>query len=199
MRVTLVLFAVCCLLTLALPHAAGQDKIELFGGYSFVHASAPVTFTLENAPCPTPGCPITTSTYHPNLNGWEFSGTFKPGSWIGLTADFSGHYGSVGSSSTHLQTYLFGPTVSFPGPVSPFVHVLVGGAHESIGNGSPGPFLITIPTSNNAFATALGVGIDIKFAPFVSLRPIQIDYLLTRFNSGTQSQPRVSAGVVFHF
>jgi len=36
-------------------------------------------------------------------------------------------------------------------------------------------------------------------APFVSVRPIQIDYLLTRFSSATQSQPRVSAGVVFHF
>ena len=202
MRLTRVFFAACCLLSFALPRAAAQDHIELFGGYSFVHASAPVTSTLSGLPCPTSGCPITTttSTYHPNLNGWEFAGTFKPGSWFfGFTADFSGHYGSVGSSSTHLQTYLFGPTFSFPARVSPFVHFLFGGAHESIGSSSPSPFVFSIPTSGNAFAMALGAGIDIKAAPFVSFRPIQLDYLLTRFNSSTQTQPRVSAGLVFRF
>lgn len=198
MRLTVVLLALCSLLTFALPRAAPQDRIELFGGYSFVHASAPVSWTLSGLPCPTSGCPVTTSTYHPDLNGWELAGAFKPGSWIGITADFGGQYGSVGSSSAHLHTYLFGPTVSFPGPVSPFVHVLVGGAHESIGGGVVSSNIV-IPTSGNAFATVLGVGIDIKLVSFVSLRPIQFDYLLTRFNSSTQSQPRVSAGLVFHF
>jgi hypothetical protein len=196
MRRLLLLLAVCSLFTITLPSAAAQDHIELFGGYSFVHASTPITTTFT---CPAPICPVTTSTFHPNLNGWEFSATYKPHSWFGLTADFNGTYGSSGSSSVHQQTYLFGPQVSFPGPVSPFAHVLVGGAHQSVGSGSPGPLLIALPTSDSAFAAAVGVGIDIKFAPFVSLRPIQIDYLATRFNSSTQSQPRVSAGVVFHF
>jgi hypothetical protein len=45
----------------------------------------------------------------------------------------------------------------------------------------------------------VGVGIDLKVAPFISVRPIQFDYLVTRFNSGTQNQPRISAGVVLHF
>jgi hypothetical protein len=46
---------------------------------------------------------------------------------------------------------------------------------------------------------AFGAGIDIKVSPLVSFRPIQLDYLTTRFNSAWQSQPRISAGVVFHF
>jgi len=43
------------------------------------------------------------------------------------------------------------------------------------------------------------VGIDIKVARHLSLRPIQLDYLVTRFASGTQSDPRASAGIVLHF
>jgi hypothetical protein len=81
MRLTLVLLAARCLQTLALPRAAAQDQIELFGGYSFAHASFPLTTTFV---CPSMMCPLTTSsTFHPNLNGWEFAGTYKPGSWSG--------------------------------------------------------------------------------------------------------------------
>lgn len=197
MRFALAILAFFCLSTFALPRAAAQDQVELFGGYSFIRAAAPVTSTTA---CPfLPACPITTAPYQRNLNGFDFSGTYKPRSWFGLTGEFGGQFGSVGSSNAHLQTYLFGPTFSFPASVSPFVHVLVGGAHESIGSGSPGPGLISIPTSGNAFALALGLGIDINVLPAVSIRPIEFDYLATRFNSSTQNQPRVSAGVVFHF
>lgn len=172
------------------------QSVQLFGGYSYVRASVPETNTIA---CPGPTCPITNSTYHPNLNGWELSGTYKPGHLIGFTADFSGHYGSIGSSSTHLQTYLFGPTVSLPGPISPFVHVLVGVAHERVGEGSPGGGLITLPTTGNAFAAAIGGGIDVKVMPFVAWRAIQVDYLATRFTPSTQNQPRISTGIVLRF
>ena len=185
----------CCALTLGARQADAQ-LVEVFGGYSYVHASVPVTSGIL---CPAGlACPPQTFDFHPNLNGWELAGTIKPGTWFGITGDFSGHYGSVGSASTHLQTYLFGPKLSFPGPVSPFVHVLVGGAHESVDSGTTGARVI-LPTSDNAFALAVGAGIDIKLVPFVSFRPIQFDYLMTRFNSSTQSQPRVSIGLVLHF
>jgi len=197
MRLLTIVLALCCLLAVAAPRSAAQDFAEIFGGYSFVHASAPVTSTIL---CPVGfgSCIGPVSTFHPNLNGWELAGTVKPGTWFGITADFSGHYGSVGTSSVHVQTFLFGPKVSFPGPVSPFAHVLVGGAREAIGAGDTSVG-ITLPTSGVAPAVAAGVGIDIKLAPFIAFRPIQFDYLLTRFNSSTQSQPRVSAGVVFRF
>jgi hypothetical protein len=173
-----------------------QDRFQIFGGYSYVRASIPVTETI---PCPVGTCPITTSDHRTNLNGWEVSATYKPGRILGYTADFSGHYGTTRGASTHLQTYLFGPQLSFPAPVSPFLHVLIGGAHESIDSGSPNPSTITLPTSHGAFAAALGVGIDLKVLPFVSVRPIQFDYLWTTFHGGVQSQPRVSAGVILRF
>jgi hypothetical protein len=158
------------------------QKVELFGGYSYVRA--PVT--VQNFLCPVPGCPPTTQ--HLNLNGWEASGAVKLFGPLAIAADYSDTSGSVLGVNTHLKTYLLGPHLRFPGPISPFAHFLVGGARESIGGGT-----------QNAFATAVGGGLDLKVLPFISIRPIQFDYLLTHFNSTTQNQPRISAGVVVHF
>jgi len=195
--------AVLLLLVLAAMAAgvAAQDKVELFAGYSYLRPS--MTYVQ------TPGCeviipcpPSFLVTNHPNLNGYEFSATYKLIPWLGVTGDFSGHYGTVtGTSSGHVQTYLFGPEVSLPSKVSPFVHALFGAAHESIGAGTTGGAVpsTVLASSGNAFATAIGGGIDLRVAPFLSVRPIQVDYLMTRFNSTMQNQPRVSAGVVLRF
>jgi len=195
MRLFAIALALCCLLAVAAPHAAAQDFAEIFGGYSYVDAHSPVTTTIA---CPGPVCPVVTNTDHSNLNGLEVAGTIKPGTWFGITGDFSAHYGTTAGASNHLQTFLAGPKLSYPADISPFVHVLVGGAHETLGTGVSGANIV-IPTSRTAFAAVAGVGIDAKIAPFVSLRVIQFDYLLTNFRSTTQNQPRVSTGIVIHF
>jgi hypothetical protein len=82
-----------------------QDKVEFYGGYSFVH--------LENSPGAS------------NLNGFILSGEYKFAPWFGAVGEVGGDYGG-GSSVT---TYLVGPQVSFPARVSPFAHFLIGGAH----------------------------------------------------------------------
>ena len=185
--------AVLALLFLASPLRA--QRIELFGGYSYVRA--PVTFVQTAAACPVLGCPTFSNTQNLNLNGWEVSGAYKLLGPLALAADFSNTSGSFLGADTRLRTYLFGPQLRFPGPISPFAHFLVGGAHESIGTGA-GPLITTGPTQN-AFATTLGGGLDLKVLPLISLRPIQIDYLLTHFNSKTQNQPRISTGIVLRF
>jgi hypothetical protein len=185
--------AILCLLLLASPSHA--QSIELFGGYSFVHA--PVTFVQTTSACSVQGCPTISNTQHLNLNGWEAGGAFKLFGPLAMAADFSDTSSSFQGADTHLKTYLVGPQLRFPGPISPFVHFLIGGAHESIGKGTGS--LITSGPTQNAFATTLGGGLDLKVLPFISLRPIQIDYLLTHFNSKTQNQPRVSAGIVLRF
>jgi hypothetical protein len=99
-------------------------------------------------------------------------------------------------------SYLIGPELSLPSRVSPFVHLLVGVAHQSTGAGTLNNgtnYNGIASTRASGFATAIGAGIDLKLIPHVWIRPIQIDYELTRFNSGSQSQPRVSAGVLVHF
>jgi len=45
----------------------------------------------------------------------------------------------------------------------------------------------------------VSVCFDVKVAPFVSVRLIQVDYLRTQLHGATQNQPRVSAGIVLHF
>ena len=51
---------------------------------------------------------------------------------------------------------------------------------------------------------AIGGGVDFKLSHRFSIRPVQVDYLMTHFDElglGAQNQNnlRVSTGVVFHF
>ena len=182
------------------PPALAQ-QLKLFAGYSYLRPS--LTYDqVSDCPFACPAVPASV-TKHPNLNGYEFSATYRILPFVGIKADFSGHYGSAaGSSSAHVQTYLFGPELAFPAKVAPFVHALVGVGHQAVGEGtgtSNGVPVVILSSSENAFATALGAGIDLHVAPFLSFRAIQLDYLVTRFHSGTQSQPRASAGIVLRF
>ena len=207
--------AVLALILLALAPAAlfAQDKLVVFGGYSYLRPPVSVeeTFICIGSVCPLQPIPVGPPiilTNRQNLNGWELSATYRFLPFLGLAADVSGHYGSAISglsSRTHQHIYLFGPEVSLPSRVSPFAHVLIGGTHQSV-SGSLGPIvpveggqLAILPTSGSAFATAFGAGIDLKLVPHIWIRPIQVDYLITRLGSNTQNQARVSAGVVFHF
>jgi Outer membrane protein beta-barrel domain len=208
LRLSTVLLALL-LLTASASSLFAQDKLVVFGGYSYLRP--PITADETN--CPTPEvCPVIPVfllpvTSRQNLNGWEFTGTYRFLPFLGLAADFSGHYGptvgnSNGTSRTHQYTYLFGPEVSLPSRVSPFAHVLFGGTHQSISASSfAGSNIVNsvLATTDSGFATAIGAGIDLKLIPHVWIRPIQIDYLVTRLHSNTQNQARVSAGVVFHF
>jgi hypothetical protein len=172
------------------------QSIELFGGYSFVRPSV-TYFQTPQGTCVITGCLTTTTTQTRNFNGWEVGGAFKILGPLALAADFSDTSGSFQGANTRLKTYLAGPQLRFPGPISPFVHFLGGAAHESIGTGAS--VLITTGPTQTAFATGLGGGLDLKVLPFITLRPIQVDYLLTHFNSKTQNQPRISAGIVLRF
>ncbi len=179
MRIFVSIFTlVFAILLFATPSHA--QKIELYGGYSFTHA--PVKFLQTAALCPV---------------GWEVSAALKVLGPLAFAAEYSDTSGSYQGSNTHLKTYLVGPQLRFPGPISPFAHFLVGGAHESVGSSSAPVFIA--PTTQDGFAATLGAGLDLKVLPSISLRPIEIDYLFTHFNSTTQNQPRFSAGIVLRF
>jgi opacity protein-like surface antigen len=198
--------AACYLMLLCPFRASAQDHFEVFGGYSYVQANVPITTGF--GPCGTCTLYLLNKA---NLNGWELAGTLRPGRWFGITADFSGYYGmdttGSGHSHVHLNTFLVGPRVSIPGRISPFAHVLVGAAHAWAGNGYE-PIGTTISSSQTSFAAALGGGVDIKLKPFIAVRPIQFDYLMTRFSytasvpppaTYTQNEWRASAGIVVQF
>jgi opacity protein-like surface antigen len=183
-------FAVMLLsITAVLSAQETTPKAEVFGGYSFANAEIP-TFGSPRA----------------NLNGWNSSLALNFNRTFGIVADFSGHYGSTGSSiaitcvinrvcqnsfpvDTKTHTFLFGPQVSFRAArATPFAHALLGAAHT---NFSPSD-------SGNGFATALGGGLDYTFTHKLAWRA-QADYLQTRFFNSTQHNVRLSTGLVFRF
>jgi hypothetical protein len=178
-----------------------QDKVELFGGYSYFRASIREG---QFNPCVTV-CPnVTFSTSHTNLNGWALSAQYKFLPFLGAVADFNGTYGTANGAGAREHTFLVGPQVSLPTRVSPFVHALFGAAIESQDPKGVCAAItsITCPFtlgSDTSFATAIGAGFDVKLVPLVKLRLIQVDYLRTQLHGATQNQPRVSAGIVFHF
>lgn len=169
--------------------ARAQSKFELFGGYSNV--TVPVVVGGPLFPCSPnpPSCPPAQVLGLTNANGWEISGVWKTSRWLGLKADFDGHYTPAFGGSASFNSFLFGPQISAPGRISPFAHVLLGVSHQS----QPGGF------SANTLATAIGGGVDFKVSRFVSLRIVQADYYLTRYLGSLENEVRFSTGVVLHF
>ena len=174
----------------------------------------PVGFSLVNV---HPDFPKITS-FNVFGGGGEFDVNF--GSYLGIKADFMGYtqsssltsklheLGYTGNVNGNVFTYMFGPQIKkHTGVFQPFGEVLVGAAHSNLyatlydaTNGT------TIGSSNNnAFAFAAGGGVDIKLTQHFSARPVQVDYLLTRFGvngtsyTGSQNNFRYFAGVDFTF
>jgi hypothetical protein len=142
--------------------AQAQDKAEVFGGFQFTR--------------PDGG---------PNLNGWDGALTGNVNKNFGITADFSGTYGS----GLSFYTFTFGPQLTANLPlVKPFVHALIGGARISGGGGG-----------TNGFDTMLGGGLDVGHGHF-AFRVIQADWMLTRFSGYTDKRNfRASTGLVLRF
>src|SRR5262249_32267556 len=134
--------------------------------------------------------------------GGSVWGAYRVTNWFAGVADFGGSAnGNIGRSgaSAPLSTYLFGPRVSYRHfrRITPFGQVLFGtGRTNATAFGNSG--------SQNAFAMTTGGGLDYKFTQHWAVRPLQVEYLLTRFQEGTagnqtQNNLRVSTGFVYSF
>lgn len=148
--------------------AQEAPKAEVYGGYSFANVQL-------------------LSSGRPNAHGWNASVSVNLNRWFGLATDFGGLYGASTTTTvmfpctppctpTTIQetfegkthTFLFGPRFSLRREkVTPFVHVLLGGArlNSTIINtpvvppSTPSRF----SSSSFDFALALGGGVDYKF------------------------------------
>jgi hypothetical protein len=142
--------------------ANAAPKAEVFGGYQFTHFDG-----------------------GPNMNGWNGALTGNFNNWFGVTADFSGVYGS----GLNVYTYTFGPEVHAHLPLlKPFAHALFGGARLAGGGGS-----------TSGFDMMLGGGIDAGHGP-LAFRVAQFDWMTTRFSGFTdRKNVRVSTGLVLRF
>lgn len=152
-----------------------------------------------------------------SLNGGGGALVYNLNSYFGLKMDLQG-YGSntltqATSSGTlkvqgNLFTYMFGPQIKFRTPkFQPFAQVLFGAAHSNVyanlTTACAGSCTTSTAPSGNAFAMALGGGIDIPITKSFQFRPVEMDYMRTRFtnqfNNSAQSNFRYSAGVNFTF
>lgn len=174
--------------------ALAQDstsKLQVFGGYSLLHTDSgglngPLLNSLLAAPNGTFGL-------NSNFNGWNAEVQYNANRWLGLVADFSGHYGgpltaSVGSGVTGLPggneySFLFGPVFTYRSHTKfePFAHALFGFDRASL---SAGTFTgLTAAASgamtDTAFGMALGGGVDYNLFPRFAIRLGQADYFYT--------------------
>jgi hypothetical protein len=141
-------------------------------------------------------------------NGWNTGGTFFVSNSLGLEANIAGASNSqsasftVGtttvsaSASDKHYTFVFGPRFQFGhGRTNPFVHGLFGLDHESVSASALG---LSTSVSDNAFASALGGGLEIGMSKHLGV-VTGADYLMTRHASATQNNIRVSAGLSVRF
>ena len=180
---------------------AETPKVEWSLGYSFWRAM-----------------PTATSNRMGYLHGGSTSATYNFTSHLGLVGDFGGYANSrmtlmtptgdqTFDSSGSAYTYMLGPRYSFRGErFTPFVQLLLGGAHAGSVTISGCTGVGCTPLgAENAFATMIGAGLDIKINRRFALRPFQGDFLLTHFKNpfapqlGWQKNVRFSTGLVVRF
>jgi len=184
----------------------GQDvpKVEIPIGFSMINVHPNLS-------------PITSF----NVFGGGGQVDFNFGNVFGIKADFMGytqgsglknqltsHGFSAANVNGNVFTYMFGPQIKkHSGKFQPFGEALFGAAHSNaygnIYNSING--ITSASSNNNAFAMEFGGGLDYALTPHVQLRPVEVDYLYTRFGingtsyTGNQNNFKYFAGVNFTF
>ncbi len=178
-------------------------RVELAGGYSYINFHPDIAAVTSQ-----------------NLNGGGGSFVYNIADWLGIKAEFMGYafgsgwtrklqqLGYTGSLSGNLFTYQFGPQIKkHSGKFQPFVETLFGSAHSNgyasvLKAKGDGTYQVTSGAgSSNAFAMEMGGGLDIPLSERVQLRPVEVDYQLTRFGyktySANQNNFKYFAGINF--
>ncbi len=186
-----------------LPLLGQSGNSELFGGYSLERIAGGCGTDYR--------CGFNDTGATTDLNGWIASITGYVHKSLGLSAQFSGNYGSVGFgggggglSAAHRYAYQFGPVYTFRGQhASAFTHALFGAVSQGVSQAA----INGIAPSFTAFLWSVGGGLDVKVSNSLSVRAAQIDYERHNVPVGgvgsTSTSPtngfRYSAGVVLRF
>ena len=115
---------------------------------------------------------------------------------VGLVADLGGYANT--RINDRLLTYMFGPRFNWRhSRFTPYAQFLFGGAY--VWND-----LDTTSVTQNAFAMASGGGLDYRWTDRISIKPIQVEYVMTQISStkgfgSHQNDVRYSGGVTFRF
>jgi len=110
-------------------------------------------------------------------DGFDVSAGYLASRHLGLEADVGGYYAKQNGVSDNVYTYTGGPKITFSKHevVTPFVHVLFGGAREF---------------SQNYFTVMGGGGVD------VGTKKYGLRFKLDAVNFNNDTHARVAAGLV---
>jgi hypothetical protein len=168
----------------SLPCARAQEietpRVELYGGYDYVHYNANPTIRGVS------------SSVSYGANGMSGQVVYNPFSRFGIVGELCGYrLTRTGRDPTYQVSYLFGPRVSLRHHVvAPFAQVLCGGVWAADG--------VTLgPVS--AFGMTAGGGIDLRVSRYFTVRPLQAEYFMSKFPDGAnnrQNNFRCGAGIV---
>jgi Outer membrane protein beta-barrel domain len=189
------------------------QRVELFGEYSYLRFN-PTLPHLNNR----------------SFNGGGGGATFNINRYLGIKGELMG-YGSTSFTTTvdapiatpkgtipagtfnsqgNMFTYLFGPVVKLPlSRITPFGELLFGGSNSNgYANLSKaiiaGGGTISATGTQHPFTMAFGGGLDVHINHNFSIRPIELDWVLTRYtnpltNTNNQNSFRYTAGFVYRF
>lgn len=157
-------------------------KFEVSAGYSYIDFNPGQGFTNFNS--------------HGANGGFSYNAT----SLLGLTAEVAGYsfsrHANGNAQDGGLTTYLFGPRLN----IRHFDHFVPFG--EALFGGVRGDSQLTGTSDQNAFALALGGGVDVLLTKNFAWRFAQIDYLMTNLSGvnlnarGRQDNLRLGTGIV---
>ena len=136
-------------------------QAEIFGGYSYLRSS------------------------DANYNGWKATLVGNVNSWLGLAADFDGHY--AGEESEYSVT--FGPHFALRKNKrwTPIGFALFGVAIEKSESGE----------TEHGFATELGGGLDYEVNHRWTVRLFDVTASITHVGGETHVSPKVAFGLAF--
>jgi opacity protein-like surface antigen len=177
---------VCSLaaLTLLPVIATAQEtpKAELAMGYSYLNVH-----------------PTKAAVTSFNMNGGGIGLVYNVDRVFGLKADFEGYRGNnqvtsggnVITINPTLFAYMFGPQLKLRShKVDVFGEALFGAGHTSASwsqllhvSGTSG----TVFNSNNSFMMEYGAGLDLKVSHHIDIRPVEVDYLYSRYSTNNIS------------
>jgi opacity protein-like surface antigen len=212
-------FVVVGVLLMTAGSALAQEfpKVETSPAFMFIRNNPNFSnaFAVEN--------PITGKTFITGQNSFNCAGgggtiAYNFSSMLGIAADlggckFFGNTLGLGNTINGNQfTFLFGPRLTFrnASPLTPFFELSFGGDRLSASCKNSASDCVNATGGNTysktAFALSVGGGFDIKINKKFSIRPVQIEYLYTRFgnecalavcnNNNNQNSLRLKSGIV---
>jgi len=177
-----ILLLAVLLVPLAAAVAGDEPRLEAFGGYSWVSTSLlqDTSFLEERK----------------GFSGWNSALTWNTTHNLGFVAEASGFLGSPSAVRTRYYSFFVGPKITHHNhsdKVEVFVHQLFGFSHATLNSAAPRSL------TASGFALAAGFGMDFVVRKHVSLRPVQVDYMMSQLAPHSQNQFRLSAGVIWRW